>query len=460
MRGPLRSDVEVAVIGAGFAGASIAAALARAGVMSGLVLERESLPGTHASGRNAAMAGQLEFDPILFKLAVDGVRRLCAKTVAGRPMIAQTGGLYPMHGNEDRAGCLTQLHQQGAPCEFLRADEARRRFPFLNGFDFGHAFFCATDGVVDIHALLSDLLSEARNGGFDTITDCAVEDLLLEGCVVRGLRTQRGEIRAHFVVDATGAWAGILAGHRLLSRCGPCAATCSLASKTAFSPATLRWCGTWMLAITCGRKEPACSCVPAMRPSILPEFRASISMLRMSSPRSCCAMPRRWRMWPCSAPEVERVKDELARFVETWEECRDLPQVLESPAVPRSSKDPAIVRVAEVVSISPCVRNFLYVVSKRRRLSKIESIAAQFESLSDERRGIVRAVASVASPLRPEQEHALVSALAKMLGKTVRLECTIDPDLIGGVRVRVNSTVYDGTVRLSPGAAEAAARIA
>ncbi len=50
------------MIGAGFAGASVAAALTRAGVTSGLVVEREPLPGSHASGRNAAMARQLEED--------------------------------------------------------------------------------------------------------------------------------------------------------------------------------------------------------------------------------------------------------------------------------------------------------------------------------------------------------------------------------------------------------------
>jgi F-type H+-transporting ATPase subunit delta len=150
---------------------------------------------------------------------------------------------------------------------------------------------------------------------------------------------------------------------------------------------------------------------------------------------------------PPHCVEVERVKNELASFVETWKHCGDLRRILESPAVPRSSKDRAIGRVADVLSISPVVRNFLCVLSKRRRLSKIATIAAEFGSRSDERRGIVRAVATAASPLGPEQEHALVTALARMLGKTVQLECAIDPGLIGGVRARVNSTVYDGTVR-------------
>src|ERR1019366_6264593 len=109
-RGRIPSEVDVVVIGVGFAvmapafpAPSVAAALTRAGVTSGLVLERELLPGSHASGRTAAMARQLETNPTLRKLTIKGVRKLRAKEVAGRPVLCQTGGLYLIHGEPDRA---------------------------------------------------------------------------------------------------------------------------------------------------------------------------------------------------------------------------------------------------------------------------------------------------------------------------------------------------------------------
>ncbi len=199
------------VIGAGFAGASVAASLARSGATSGVVLERELLPGTHASGRNAAMARQLEADPVLRKLAIEGVQRLYAKTVAGSPVLRQSGGLYLTHGEPHPAAeWCAQLHEQCVPAELLSAVRARQRFPFLSSFEFDSALFCPTDGIVDIHALLSDLLAEARHASFEIITDCACESLILEGSVTQGVRTPRGEVRAHIVIDAAGAWAGCL----------------------------------------------------------------------------------------------------------------------------------------------------------------------------------------------------------------------------------------------------------
>jgi len=219
--GPLPSKVDVVVIGAGFAGASVAAALTRAGVASGIILEREPLPGSHASGRNAAMARQVEADPVLRKLSIEGVQRLRARTVNGSPVLCQSGGLYLTHGEPHPAAeWCAQLREQCVPSELLSVAKARQRFPFLNRFEFDHALFCPTDGIVDIHALLSDLLAEARHAGFEIITDCACESLILErsgvrgsglrSSVVRGVRTTRGEVGARIVIDAAGAWAGCL----------------------------------------------------------------------------------------------------------------------------------------------------------------------------------------------------------------------------------------------------------
>jgi len=210
-RGRTPSEVDVVIIGGGFAGASTAAGLTRAGLTNGLILEREPLPGSHASGRNAAMARQMDANPVLLKLAVEGVRRLRAKEVDRRPVLSQTGGLYLIHGQPDRAlEWQTQLHQYDVPCHLLSAAKARERFAFLSGFDFDYAFFCPTDGIVDIHALLSDMLAESRRAGFELITDCACESLILERSVVRGVRTPHGEVGARIVVDAAGAWAGCL----------------------------------------------------------------------------------------------------------------------------------------------------------------------------------------------------------------------------------------------------------
>jgi D-arginine dehydrogenase len=203
---------QVVVVGAGFAGAATAAALGKLGLGPGLILEREPIPGAHSSGRNAALAPQVEDDPVITALAVAGARRLRGMPGNPDPMLRETGALYL--GDDREAafldGQVRTLADLGVPAHLLTPGQARARFAFLGGFQFGAALLSPTDGVIDIHGLLLRYLAEARGGGFSTVTHCEVRALLVEDGSVAGVTTSRGDVRADVVVDATGAWAGRL----------------------------------------------------------------------------------------------------------------------------------------------------------------------------------------------------------------------------------------------------------
>jgi glycine/D-amino acid oxidase-like deaminating enzyme len=102
------------------------------------------------------------------------------------------------------------LGGDGTPSALLPAGDARARFPLLDLVQFDTALWCPSEGVVDIHALLTLYLQLARDAGFPLITRCGAEALIVEGGCVKGVRTRCGDVRAEVVVDASGAWAGRL----------------------------------------------------------------------------------------------------------------------------------------------------------------------------------------------------------------------------------------------------------
>jgi len=208
----LPASTQVVIVGAGFAGAATAAALGRLGWGPGLILEREPIPGAHSSGRNAALAPQVEDDPVITALAVAGARRLREMAGSPEPVLRETGALY-LGDDRDAAFLEAQvlaLAALGVPAQVLTAGQARARFPFLGGLRFEAALLSPTDGVIDIHGLLLRYLAEARGSGFSLVTQCEVRTLLVEGRRATGVSTDRGDIRAEVVVDAGGAWAGRL----------------------------------------------------------------------------------------------------------------------------------------------------------------------------------------------------------------------------------------------------------
>src|SRR5262245_28169750 len=150
-------NFEYVIIGAGFAGAATAYHLARRGVTDILLLDQESIPGFHSSGRNAAMLRQCVADPVLTKLAragADFIRHLPADWPDTVPF-KQNGSLLLGSGagweklqRDAKVGL-----DVGIEMELLTPREAKRRVAVLEQAEFDGAAWCGTDGIVDIHAL-------------------------------------------------------------------------------------------------------------------------------------------------------------------------------------------------------------------------------------------------------------------------------------------------------------------
>jgi F-type H+-transporting ATPase subunit delta len=119
---------------------------------------------------------------------------------------------------------------------------------------------------------------------------------------------------------------------------------------------------------------------------------------------------------------------------------------LASPAVGRQAKTEALGR-AFGDRASPLVRNLLGVLNKNGRLGLVRTVAAAYRDLLDQRAGRVRVRVATAVPLTDEQRDRLTNALAARLDKTPVLSATVDPELLGGLVVRVGDQVFDTSVR-------------
>lgn len=208
--------VDVVVVGAGFAGAATAAALVRRGVRRVAILEAESVPGHHSSGRNAAMARRVIGDPVMAQLATEGVsliRELQRRR--GVELIADVGGV--LLGSE---GAIAELAEVAAQVDGLSAQtrqmglgELRVRVPALEGARAEAGLWSDGCGVVDIHELLTALLDEARAGGATVHLNTRVEEVELTAGRVSAVRTSAGDtIACDTLVNAAGFAANSVAG--------------------------------------------------------------------------------------------------------------------------------------------------------------------------------------------------------------------------------------------------------
>jgi F-type H+-transporting ATPase subunit delta len=142
----------------------------------------------------------------------------------------------------------------------------------------------------------------------------------------------------------------------------------------------------------------------------------------------------------------EAALEQLQTFAATLAGSPELKSVMLSPAVSREVKRRAMGRVGGMLGLDPLIRNFLEVITTRRRVGLIPLIVNSFRAQLDERNGVVRAHVAATRPLSPEQQAELAATLGRLTGKQVLCDYTVDPALIGGLTVKIGSTIYDGSV--------------
>jgi F-type H+-transporting ATPase subunit delta len=119
---------------------------------------------------------------------------------------------------------------------------------------------------------------------------------------------------------------------------------------------------------------------------------------------------------------------------------------LASGAIGREPKA-ALIRSTFEGRASELFVNFLFVLNDHERLDLLRPIASAYRQLRDQQAGLMRVQIRSALPLPEDQRERLRQELRRSFRKEPLLEAEVDPDLLGGIVVRVDDWLYDGSVR-------------
>ncbi len=155
------------------------------------------------------------------------------------------------------------------------------------------------------------------------------------------------------------------------------------------------------------------------------------------------------------AEAVFGLADEAGRLTEWSRAVAAMAEVVAHPEVRRYVDDPnlapdelyAMFASLCSVELDADAQNFLRVLIANDRLLLLPEVRRQFENLKHEREGVVEAAIASAFPLSDTQRADLVSNLERRFKRKIDPHVTVDPSLIGGVRIAVGDEVIDGSVR-------------
>jgi len=143
---------------------------------------------------------------------------------------------------------------------------------------------------------------------------------------------------------------------------------------------------------------------------------------------------------------LETALKQLRSFVDTYLENEELRTVLQVPAYPLSVKQGIVRELSGALKLDKIVLNFLLVLLEKGRIEQIEEVFAAYQSVLDDKAGVVSVEVESAFELSAEDRKRIAEAMKKVTGKDVKLSYSVDEELIGGLRLKAGSTVYDGSI--------------
>ena len=141
------------------------------------------------------------------------------------------------------------------------------------------------------------------------------------------------------------------------------------------------------------------------------------------------------------------VETQLNSFLKTWDQSSELREVFEDPSVPSVQKIAALDGMQASFQLQPQVRNLLAVLIANDRIAHVREVVSDYLVEVQSRMGVHQAEVTSARPLQAADKAQLLEQVAKLADGEVVATFREDAAILGGVVVRIGSTVYDGSVR-------------
>jgi F-type H+-transporting ATPase subunit delta len=148
-----------------------------------------------------------------------------------------------------------------------------------------------------------------------------------------------------------------------------------------------------------------------------------------------------------SKKALDAVAADLTQLQRMIAESADLRSMMNSPLLDRAEQTKGMVAVVKAAGFNDLTQKFAGLIAQNRRLFVLPAIIRAFLKLLADRRGEMTAEVTAARPLTSDQQAAVAEAIRKAVGSKVSIDLKVDPELLGGLVVRVGSRMIDSSLK-------------
>jgi len=141
------------------------------------------------------------------------------------------------------------------------------------------------------------------------------------------------------------------------------------------------------------------------------------------------------------------VEADLKALTQAEHDSAELRRAMASPMISHEDKGKVLLALADAADCTPLTKKFLALLAANLRAAALPAVAKAFARLTAAKRGAVAAEVTSAIPLTATQATGVAAALRQALGKDPEITTRVDPAILGGLKVRVGSRLFDSSLK-------------
>ena len=145
--------------------------------------------------------------------------------------------------------------------------------------------------------------------------------------------------------------------------------------------------------------------------------------------------------------QIDAVSRSLGLLAQALVDSRDFAELVSSPLVSRQDAGKAFDAIGRELSLDPITTNFIGVLARNGRKNQLQNVIRAFSRFVADHRGETTAEVVTAHALKDDQLAALKQQLRTRAGRDVAVETSIDPEILGGIVIKMGSQMIDASIR-------------
>ncbi|MDX6686823.1 MAG: F-type H+-transporting ATPase subunit delta [Baekduia sp.] len=143
--------------------------------------------------------------------------------------------------------------------------------------------------------------------------------------------------------------------------------------------------------------------------------------------------------------KLDVVREQLGQVADALDGSPDMSTFVFAPYLSTAEKEEGLGKLLD--GVDPVVENFLKLMIENHRVPAIFRVRREFEALYDEENKLLPVTITSAVELDEATVKSIGDAIGQQTGQQIQLTSTVDPDVLGGLIVRVGNSILDASIR-------------